>query len=382
MAPATVTAWIEREANELLRNGNRDVSRIPYERAVRSQAVHEYDFVRHYVDALPQVLDLEAIRGSGLRVAVDPLGGAAIAYWEPIAESLGLDLTVVSREVDPRFGFMPLDWDGRIRMDCSSPFAMARVLELRDDFDLAIATDTDADRFGIVTRGAGLLAPNDYLAIAIGHLFQHRLGWRPESGVGKAVVSSGLIDRIAFSLGRPPFEVPVGFKWFVDPLLSKRCAFAGEESAGASFLTRAGEAWTTDKDGILLTLLAIEMTSRAGRGLAEVRSHWAKQLGDPHYARIDVPASDEMRKRLSGVTEADVSLAELAGERVERVLTRAPGNGEPIGGVKVIARNGWFAARPSGTESLYKIYAESFLGSEHLARVQDEAKALVRGLLS
>lgn len=381
-ASREATAWIEREANELLCTGNREAARIPFELARRWPTTHAYDYVRRYVEALPEVLDAGAIRSSGLRVAVDPLGGAALPYWEPIAEALGLDLTVASDAVDPRFAFMTLDWDGRIRMDCSSPHAMARVLELRERFDLVFSNDTDGDRHGIVTPGAGLLAPNDYLVLAIGHLFEQRPQWPRNAGIGKTVVSSGLIDRMARILKRPLLELPVGFKWFVEPLLEGKCGFAGEESAGASFLRRDGTVWTTDKDGMLLNLLAVEITSHAGKDLGDVYRSWTKQLGEPHYARIDVPASSEMRARLSGLSESDVTVSELAGEGVERVLVRAPGNDEPIGGFKVVSRNGWFAARPSGTEPLYKVYAESFLGADHLARIQEEAQALVKRALS
>ncbi len=381
-AGGEVTAWIESEANRLLDGGNRDVARIPFERARCLSTTRGYDYVGRYVAALPDVLDVDAIRGSGLRVAVDPLGGAALPYWKPIAEALDLDLTVVSDAVDPRFAFMTLDWDARIRMDCSSPHAMASVVGLRDHFDIAFSNDTDADRYGIVTKGAGLLPPNNYLAVAAGHLFAHRSAWADSVGVGKTIVTSALLERIAGSLKRPVFEVPVGFKWFVDPLLDGTCGFVGEESAGASFLRRDGTAWTTDKDGILLNLLAVEATARAGRDLGEVYHDWTQKLGEPHYARIDVAADADTRAHLGKLSASDVTASELAGEAVEQVLTNAPGNDASIGGLKVTSKNAWFAARPSGTEPIYKIYAESFLGSDHLARVQEEAEAFVaRALL-
>ena len=381
-APGEVTSRIERQANALLRKNNAGVQRMAFDRALQAPTTYRYDYLRHYVEALPRVLDVDVLRGAALRVAVDPLGSAALSYWEPIGEALGLDLTVVSDAVDPRFAFMTLDWDGRIRMDCSSRYAMEPVVALRDRFDLGLATDTDADRHGIVTREAGLLPPNDYLAVAIGHLFAHRPGWGSGAGIAKSVVTSGLIDRIARDLGRPLLEMPVGFKHFVEPLQSGECGFVGEESAGASFLCHDGTVWTTDKDGILLCLLAVEITAQAGEDLGAVYRRWTSRLGTPHFARIDVSASREIRERLGALGESDVTLETLAGEPIEAIRTHALGNAEPFGGVKIVTRNGWFVARPSGTEALYKIYAESFLGEDHLTRIQDEAQDFVAKVIA
>ncbi len=381
-ASSEVTTWIEQEANGLLASGNRDVRRIPFERARRLPTVHFYDYVRAYVDTLPQVLDIDVLSGSGLHLAVDPLGGAALPYWEPIAESLGLDLTIVSDAVDPRFSFMTLDWDGRIRMDCSSPYAMAGVTRLRDGFDLVFSNDTDGDRHGIVARAAGLLPPNDFLALAARHLFAHRPQWSRTVGIGKTIVTTGLLDRIAHALGRPLFEVPVGFKWFVNSLLDGTCGLVGEESAGASFLRHDGTVWTTDKDGILLNLLSAEIVGRGGKELGDTYRELTEELGEPHFARIDVRASSETCARLRSVRETDVNVKELGGEKVVQILTCAPGNAAAIGGVKVETPNGWFAARPSGTEPLVKIYAESFIGDDHLARIQEEAQAVVDRVIS
>jgi phosphoglucomutase len=341
-----------------------------------------YDYLSSYVDDLRNIVDLEAVRGAGLKLGVDPLGGASVAYWQRIAEIYGLNLTVVNPAVDPTFGFMTLDWDGKIRMDPSSPHAMAGLVKLRADFDLALGNDADADRHGIVTRGAGLLNPNHYLCAAIAYLFQHRPDWPAQAGVGKTLVSSSLIDRVAADIGRKLVEVPVGFKWFVDALLDGSLAFGGEESAGASFLRFDGSAWSTDKDGILLCLLAAELTARLGKDPGELYSELTARLGEPVYRRVDAPATAAQKDALKRMSPDDVATSELAGERVSAVLTRAAGNDAPIGGLKVVAPSGWFAARPSGTEDTYKIYAESFKGEAHLERLIDEAQELVRGVFA
>ena len=376
-ADTTITRWVEDRANALLADGWREVSRIPYETALKASTTHKYDYVSVYVNDLGNVVDMDAIRAANLAIGVDPLGGAGVAYWGRIAERYGFALSVLNTCVDPTFRFMTLDWDGKIRMDCSSPYAMAGLIALKDRFDVALACDTDHDRHGIVTRSAGLLNPNHYLAVAISYLFRHRDGWRPDAGVGKTLVSSSLIDRVAASLGRRLFEVPVGFKWFVEGLLEGSLGFAGEESAGASFLRRAGAVWTTDKDGIILGLLAAEMTARAGSDLGELYRELTRQFGDPVYERIDAPATAEQKAVLERLTPEQVIATELAGEKIKAMLTTAPGNGSPIGGLKVVAANGWFAARPSGTEEVYKLYAESFLGEDHLRRIQQEAQKII-----
>ncbi len=376
-ADTEVTRWIEGRANALLAGGLADVRRAPYERAARSDTTHPFDYRAVYVAALSQVLDLETIRGAGLKLGVDPLGGAGVHYWGPIAERYGLDLTVVSDEVDPTFRFMTVDWDGKIRMDCSSPYAMARLVALRERFDVAFACDTDHDRHGIVTPGAGLLPPNHYLAVAIDYLFANRDGWGDRAAVGKTVVSSSSIDRVAARLQRRLYEVPVGFKWFVAGLLDGALGFGGEESAGASFLRRDGSVWTTDKDGITACLLAAEIAARTGRDPGEAYAELARDLGDPAYTRVDVPATAPQKAALSRLSPDQVREKELAGDPIRRMLTTAPGNEAPIGGLKVESENGWFAARPSGTEDVYKIYAESFEGPDHLKRVLDEAQAMV-----
>ena len=327
---------------------------------------------------LARVVDLDVVRSANLTLGVDPLGGAGVRYWGMIADRYKLPLTVVSDAVDPTFRFMTLDWDGKIRMDCSSPFAMRRLIALKDRFDVAWACDTDHDRHGIVTRSAGLLNPNDYLAVAISYLFTHRREWPTDAGIGKTVVSSGMIDRVAARLGRPLVEVPVGFKWFVDGLLGGALGFGGEESAGASFLRRDGTVWTTDKDGIVLGLLAAEMTAVTGRDPGELYRDLTREFGEPAYQRIDAPATPEQKAILGRLSPRQVAASELAGEKITDLLTTAPGNGAPIGGLKVITRNGWFAARPSGTEEVYKLYTESFTGREHLARIQEEAQALIQ----
>ena len=376
-ADTTITRWVEDRANALLADGLREVSRIPYGSALKASTTHKYDYVSVYVNDLGNVVDMDAIRAAHLAIGVDPLGGAGVAYWGRIAERYGFALSVLNTCVDPTFRFMTLDWDGKIRMDCSSPYAMAGLIALKDRFDVALACDTDHDRHGIVTRSAGLLNPNHYLAVAISYLFRHRDGWRPDAGVGKTLVSSSLIDRVAASLGRRLFEVPVGFKWFVEGLLEGSLGFAGEESAGASFLRRAGVVWTTDKDGIILGLLAAEMTARAGHDPGELYRELTRQFGDPAYERIDAPATAEQKTVLESLAPEQVNATELAGEKIAAMLTTAPGDGSPIGGLKVVTAHGWFAARPSGTEEVYKLYAESFLGEDHLRRIQQEAQKII-----
>ena len=376
-ADTDITGWIQTEANRLLESGLSGIKRLPFDRAKAASTIRRHDYLSAYVDDLGAVVDLEAIRGAGLNLGVDPLGGASVAYWQAIGERHRLNLTVVNDVVDPTFRFMPLDWDGRIRMDPSSPHAMSGMIGLRERFDLAFGNDADADRHGIVTRGAGLMNPNHYLSAAIAYLVQHRPDWPPRAAVGKTLVSSSMIDRVTADLGRDLYEVPVGFKWFVAGLLDGSLSFGGEESAGASFLRRAGQPWTTDKDGIILCLLAAELTARLGRDPAALYRELTARLGDPVYRRVDAPATAEQKRRLQQLTPSDVPSSELAGEPILRVLTTAPGNGSPIGGIKVVVANGWFAARPSGTEATYKIYAESFLGTEHLERLIREAQAIV-----
>lgn len=381
-ADTAETAWIESKANELLAAGNRDIRRIPYARALAAPGTRRHDFTAPYVEDLAQIVDLEAVRASGLRLGVDPLGGASVGLWAPIAERYKLDLQVVNDEVDPTFAFMTLDGDGRIRMDCSSPHAMARLIALRDKFDVAFGNDPDSDRHGIVTPGGGLLNPNHYLSAAIAYLFRNRPGWSARAAVGKTLVSSRMIDRVAADLGRPLVEVPVGFKWFVPGLLDGSLGFGGEESAGASFLRKDGSTWTTDKDGVILDLLAAEMTARLGKDPGLAYRELTARFGEPVYARLDAPATRAEKSVLKRLSPAQVASTELAGERILSKLTTAPGNGASIGGLKVVTENGWFAARPSGTEDVYKIYAESFMGREHLARIQDEARAIVAAALA
>jgi phosphoglucomutase len=380
-ADSVVTRWIEAEANELLTRGLQGVKRVPVEQALRAATTHRHDYLNTFVSDLGGVIDMEVIRGATIRLGVDPLGGAGVHYWAPIAERYGLNLTVVSETVDPTFGFMPVDWDGRIRMDPSSSYAMQRLIGLKDRFDIAVACDTDHDRHGIVTRSSGLLPPNHYLAVAIHHLFRHRPQWCAGAGVGKTVVSSGMIDRVSAKLGRNLYEVPVGFKWFVDGLLDGSLGFSGEESAGASFLRRDGTVWTTDKDGIVPALLAAEITARSGRDPGEIYRELTRELGEPVSDRIEAPATPAQKQRLSALSPRQVRCTHLAGETVQRILSHAPGNDAPIGGVKVIADGGWFAARPSGTEDIYKIYAESFRGEDHLRRIVEEAQAIVNDAL-
>jgi phosphoglucomutase len=381
-AESEVTAWIEAKANELLENDLAGLKRIPFERALRAPTTHRHDYLRAYVEDLAQVVDLEAIRAAGIRVGVDPLGGAGVHYWGPINDRYALNLTVVSEEVDPTFRFMTVDWDGQIRMDPSSPYAMERLIALKDRFEIAFACDTDHDRHGIVTRSAGLLAPNHYLAVAIRYLFEHRPQWRKDAAVGKTAVSSRMIDCVAAKLGRKLYEVPVGFKWFVDGLLDGSLGFGGEESAGASFVRRDGSVWTTDKDGIVPALLAAEITARTGRDPGELYGDLTREFGEPAYDRVEAPATPDQKDLLRRLSPQQVRRTELAGERIQAVLTSAPGNGASIGGLKVVAESAWFAARPSGTEDIYKIYAESFRGPEHLARVLEEAQAVVDAALN
>ena len=376
-AEREITAWIETTANGFLEHGLHGVTRIPFGRALRAATTHRHDYLASYTSDLATVVDMEVIRGAGLRLGVDPLGGAGVHYWGPIAERYGLDLTVVNDAVDPTFRFMTVDWDGQIRMDPSSPYAMGSLIKLKDRFDIAFACDTDHDRHGIVTSPAGLLPPNHYLSVAIFYLFQHRPQWRKDAAVGKTVVSSQMIDRVTAKLGRTLYEVPVGFKWFVTGLLDGTLGFGGEESAGASFLRLDGRVWATDKDGIVSSLLAAEITARLGRDPGEIYGELSRELGGPVYERIEAPATPEQRELLGRLSPQQVRLTDLAGEVVERIITDAPGNGAPIGGLKVSAKSGWFAARPSGTESTYKIYAESFGGADHLHRILGDAQRIV-----
>ena len=376
-ADTDVTRWIEDKANRLLSSDLKDVSRIAYEKARHVATTHTHDYVGSYVGDLGSVVDMEVIRSAKLKIGVDPLGGAGVAYWHPIIERYGFQVEVVNNTVDPTFRFMSLDWDGKIRMDCSSPHAMAKLIALKDQFDIAFGNDTDNDRHGIVTRSAGLMNPNHYLAAAIFHLFTHRPGWRPDAAIGKTVVSSSIIDRVAAKVGRALVEVPVGFKWFVPGLLDGSLGFGGEESAGASFLRRDGTVWATDKDGIIMDLLSVELMARTGRDPAELYNDLTRELGAPVYERIDAPATAEQKAVLLKLSPKDVKASELAGEPIQAMLTTAPGNGAAIGGLKVVTAQGWFAARPSGTEEVYKLYAESFRGSKHLWRIQEEAQALL-----
>jgi phosphoglucomutase len=376
-ADTDITAGIERAANGFLKDGLREIKRIPYERARKSANFHRYDYITPYVADLADVVDMEAIRSSGVRLGIDPLGGAAVHYWQPIVERYKIAATIVSDTVDPTFRFMTVDWDGKIRMDCSSPYAMARLIGLREKFDVAFANDTDADRHGIVTRSNGLMNPNHYLAAAIAYLFEHRPQWGKDAAVGKTVVSSAIIDRVAKKIGRGLVETPVGFKWFVDGLISGAFGFAGEESAGASFLRRDGSVWTTDKDGLILGLLAAEMTARTKRDPSQLFDSLTGELGVPFYERIDAPATPAQKTLLKALSPEKLALREIAGEPVRATLTAAPGNGQSFGGIKVIADNGWFAARPSGTEDVYKIYAESFRSQAHLRQIQSEAQSAI-----
>ncbi|HEX3274440.1 MAG TPA: phosphoglucomutase (alpha-D-glucose-1,6-bisphosphate-dependent) [Gemmatimonadales bacterium] len=381
-ADTDVTGWIQDRANVLLAEGNAGVRRLSHERARRAETTHESDLVEPYVTGLAGAIDLDAVRAAGVRLGVDPLGGASLAYWPRIAERYGLDLTVVNPVLDPTFAFMPVDHDGRIRMDCSSPWAMAGLVRLKDRYQVAWGNDPDADRHGIVTPAAGLLNPNHYLAVAIGYLLRHRPGWRDSSVIGKTLVSSALIDRVVADLGRRLFEVPVGFKWFAPGLFDGSCCFGGEESAGASFLQRDGRVWTTDKDGLLLGLLAAEITAVTGRDPGTQYAELSARLGAPLYTRIDTPCSPEAKAAFKRLTPEAVSATALAGDPIEAKLTRAPGNGAAIGGLKVTTAQGWFAARPSGTENVYKLYAESFRDADHLARLVEEARAMIGRVLA
>jgi phosphoglucomutase len=381
-ADTDVTRWVEERANQLLRAGNTDVKRMPFSQALRAASTHQEDFVLPYVRDLKNVVDMDAIRGARLKLAVDPLGGAAQPYWEPINSIYGLDITVVNQAIDPTFAFMTVDHDGKIRMDCSSPYAMARLVGLKDDYQVAFANDPDSDRHGIVTPIAGLMNPNHYLAVAIRYLLTHRPQWRREVAVGKTLVSSSMIDRVVQKLGRQLCEVPVGFKWFVPGLLDGSCCFGGEESAGASFLRRDGTAWTTDKDGPIMDLLAAEITARTSKDPGEHYQELRQEFGTPYYTRIDAPAAPEQKAKLQALSPAAIRESDLAGEPITAKLTRAPSNQAAIGGLKVVAENGWFAARPSGTENIYKIYAESFKSASHLEGILSEAEQMVNRALA
>ena len=381
-ADTTVTRWVEERANELLRGGNRDVKRAPLETAIKAATTREEDFVLPYVKDLRNIVDMEAIRAAGLSLAVDPLGGAALPYWAPINSEYKLDITVVNPAIDPTFSFMTLDHDGKIRMDPSSPYAMARLVKLKDRYRVAFANDPDADRHGIVTAGAGLMNPNHYLSVAILYLLTHRPEWPADAAVGKTLVSSGMIDRVVRKLDRRLCETPVGFKWFVSGLLDGSFCLGGEESAGASFLRRDGAVWTTDKDGLIMNLLAAEITARTGKDPGELFLELAAEFGEPYYTRIDAPATPEQKAKLAALSPESVRASKLAGEPITDKLTRAPGNNAPIGGLKVLSASGWFAARPSGTENIYKIYAESFRDQAHLDAIVSEAQEIVNSALS
>jgi len=381
-AESVVTDWIGTKANEFLENGLLGLKRSPIEKALRAPTTHRHDYLNAYVTDLANVVDMDAIRGAKISMGVDPLGGAGVHYWGPIAERYGLNLTVVNEAVDPTFRFMTVDWDGQIRMDPSSPYAMQRLIGLKDRFEIAFACDTDHDRHGIVTRSTGLLPPNHYLSVAIFYLFQHRPKWGKGAAVGKTVVSSRMIDRVTAKVGRKLYEVPVGFKWFVDGLLDGSLGFSGEESAGASFVRLDGSVWTTDKDGIVPALLAAEITARMDRDPGEIYHELTREFGEPVYDLVEASATTEQKERLERLSPQQVRHTDLAGEKIQAILTRAPGNGAPIGGLKVSAESGWFAARPSGTEDIYKIYAESFLGVDHLRRILEEAQAMVNDALA
>jgi phosphoglucomutase len=376
-ADTDATGWIEQTANDFIKAKLKGIKRIPYEKALKAACIHRYDYSSPYVADLETVVDLEAIRSAGVKIGIDPLGGAAVHFWAPIIERYKIDATVVNEAVDPTFRFMTLDWDGKIRMDCSSPYAMKSLVAMRKTFDVAFANDTDADRHGIVCASSGLMNPNHYLATMIAYLFENRPNWKPSSAVGKTVVSSGIIDRVAGKIGRKLVEVPVGFKWFVAGLIDGSFGFGGEESAGASFLRMDGSVWTTDKDGLIPGLLAAEITAKTGRDPAENFAKLTKKLGTPYYERIDAPATTEQKAVLKKLSPDQIDAKELAGEPITAVFDKAPGNGAAIGGIKVVTENGWFAARPSGTEDVYKIYAESFRGEKHLHAIQNEAQALI-----
>jgi phosphoglucomutase len=381
-AESSATSWIETKANEFLKSDLAGVKRVPFEKALHAATTHRHDYLEAYIADLANVLDMDAIHAADIHMGVDPLGGAGVHYWGRIAERYKLNLTVVNDAVDPTFRFMTVDWDGQIRMDPSSPYAMQRLIALKDRFQIAFACDTDHDRHGVVTKSAGLLPPNHYLAVAIRYLIEHRPQWRKEAAIGKTVVTSQILDRVAAKLGRKLYEVPVGFKWFVDGLLDGSLCFGGEESAGACFVRRDGSVWTTDKDGIVPALLAAEITARIGRDPGELYRDLSREFGEPAYDRVEAPATPAQKESLAKLSSAQVRVKDLAGERIQTILTKAPGNDAPIGGLKVVAENAWFAARPSGTEAIYKIYAESFRGPSHLARVLDEAQSLVTKTLA
>ncbi len=376
-ADTAVTTYVEKRANEILKKGNKAVKRISYQKALGAESTRAYDYITPYVEDLGNVIDMEAICMSRIKIGVDPMGGAAVAFWEPVEEKYGLNLEVVNPVIDPTFAFMTLDKDGKIRMDCSSSYSMARLIDLKDKYDIAFGNDPDVDRHGIVTRSAGLMNPNHYLSAAIWYLFQNHPGWRADAAVGKTLVSSAMIDRVAKHLGRKLSEVPVGFKWFVEGLLDGSYGFGGEESAGAAFLRKNGTVWTTDKDGIIMNLLAAEITAKTGKNPAEIYQHLVGMFGNPLYERIDAPATREQKEILKKLSPDQIRASELAGEKILKKLTAAPGNGAAIGGLKVVTENGWFAARPSGTEDIYKIYTESFKDKAHLLQIQREAKELV-----
>ena len=381
-AGSSVTLWIESKANAFIEHGLDGVQRMQFAKALRAPTTHKHDFLSIYVSDLKSVVDLDAVREAKIKLGVDPLGGAGIDYWPRIAEQYGVDLTIVNPSVDPTFRFMTVDWDGKIRMDPSSPYAMQRLIALKDKFDIAFASDTDHDRHGIVTKTSGLLPPNHYLATCINYLFANRPNWGKDVAVGKTVVSSSMIDRVSTRLGRRLYEVPVGFKWFVEGLLSGRLGFGGEESAGSSFLRRDGSVWTTDKDGIIPCLLSAEITARVGKDPGEIYRDITRDLGDPVYERIDAPATPEQKAALARLSASDIHATEIAGQPIQKILATASGDGNPIGGIKVIAKDGWFAARPSGTEEIYKIYAESFMGQGHLRQIEKEAQAIVSATLA
>jgi phosphoglucomutase len=380
-AEPVVTRWIESKANEFLKNGLKGIRRIPFEKALRASSTHRHDYLNAYVSDLGNVIDMDAIHGAKISLGVDPLGGAGVHYWGSIAEHYALNLTVINDAVDPTFRFMTVDWDGRIRMDPSSPYAMQRMIGLKDRFDIAFACDTDHDRHGVVTRSAGLLQPNHFLSVAIYYLFQHRPEWHHDAAVGKTIVSSQMIDRVTAKLGRKLYEVPVGFKWFVERLLDGSLGFGGEESAGASFLRLDGTVWVTDKDGIVPALLSAEITGRTGHDPGEIYRDLTSEFGAPVYGRVEGAATQEQKEALERLSPEHIRFTDLAGEKIEALVTHAPGNGAPIGGIKVIAKSGWFAARPSGTEDIYKLYAESFIGEDHMNRILEEAQTMVTDAL-
>lgn len=376
-AEPDATKWIQDRANQLLANGNREVKRMAYETAAKASTTHPFDFITPYVNDLETIIDIEAIRASGIRIGADPLGGSNIAYWQPIADRYGLNITVINQAVDPTFRFMSVDWDGKIRMDCSSPYAMAGLVKFKDDYDIAFGNDTDSDRHGIVTPSVGLMNPNHFLSVAIWYLFTNRTGWSGSSAIGKTLVSSSMIDRVGKEIGRTVCEVPVGFKWFVAGLLDGSFGFGGEESAGASFLRQDGSVWTTDKDGIILDLLAAEITAKTGKDPGQHYQDLTDRLGKPFYKRIDSPATPEQKAKLSKLSPEDMKVSTLAGDPITATLTKAPGNGAAIGGMKVTTENGWFAARPSGTENVCKVYAESFKSEAHLEQILSEAQQMI-----